>query len=331
MYLGVNSITGDEYAIERLRLVELARTGDARFVEVLHAPAVNEVYLVLEYADNGSVGDLIEQSHQLPVPSVTSIIKQIAGDLKHLHDSGYVHQDIKLSNIMLTKSGRAVLADFGIGHSFLSSAMVVGSPAYQAPGALDDSYADESESEPEPGAGTQKEDVWALGMTLYQMLFRELPFVGNNLDEIVSAIRVSAFKIPEGTDPLIVNFLQGMINVDPVKRFSIEEVLDHPLVRNADPFASDLLTAPSAERRTGEVKPFRAELCPEGASFAGIALTIKRRSSLQQYGVSRSTDAIPRASPNLKTTTRSSDSELQNHEFCYLARRLAEDEPIHFT
>jgi serine/threonine-protein kinase 11 len=80
--------------------------------------------------------------------SALSIVKQIARALYSIHSAGFVHQDIKPSNIVLTSEGRAVLSDFGIGHSFTSAAMVVGSPAYQAPEALDDAE-DGFEAEPE--------------------------------------------------------------------------------------------------------------------------------------------------------------------------------------
>jgi hypothetical protein len=56
--------------------------------------------------------------------------------------------------------------------------MIAASPDYQAAEALDDSYGDESENEPDPGVGPQKDDVSALDITLYQILFLKLPFVG---------------------------------------------------------------------------------------------------------------------------------------------------------
>jgi serine/threonine protein kinase len=262
-----------------------------------------------------------------------SIIKQISHALKYLHDAGYVHQDIKPSNILLTKKGRAILADFGIGHSFLSSAMVVGSPAYQAPEALDDSYGEESENEPEPGAGPQKEDVWALGITLYQMLFLELPFHGENLFEVVNAIKREPLRIPEGIDPLLVNLLQGMINVDPGKRWNVDEILEHPLIANAELFASDLPIAPSPKQRGGEVQIFKAEKCHDSTSFADIALAVRRRSSLREYGFvtkMREVEELPRTLSKCEFGRQRVEGELQKSGLYQRGRRIGDGEWVEF-
>jgi serine/threonine protein kinase len=158
VYLAVDQKTQMKYVAKRLRLSGLVRAGGSlatverevrlmrlfrhpnilRLIEVLHVPATNDVYLLLEYANNGSLADFIAQSHQLPQASIMSICRQVTQALKYLHDAGFVHQDVKPLNILLDRTGRAILADFSIGHSFGSSSMVVGSPAYQAPEALDD-------------------------------------------------------------------------------------------------------------------------------------------------------------------------------------------------
>jgi serine/threonine protein kinase len=114
---------------------------------------------------------------------------------------------------LIDASGRALLADFGIGHTFASARMVVGSPAFQAPEALNDSYGDCDCPECcECSDGPQKEDVWALGVTLYQLLFNTLPYCGNNLYEIVSDIMTRPLAIPDGVNSEIVKLFSGMLN-----------------------------------------------------------------------------------------------------------------------
>jgi serine/threonine protein kinase len=287
VFLGTDVRTGEDYAIKRIRLQEL-RNGDAiaslereirlmrlfrhpnilELFKVLHDASSDEVYLVLEHAAAGSLGGFIDRGQRLSVASTLSIIKQISRAIQFLHENCYVHHDIKPGNILLDRTGRAILADFGIGHSFTSASMVVGSPAYQAPEALDDSYADDPDSaDPD---GPQKEDIWALGITLYQLLFGHLPYEGDNLYQVVQAAKDRPVVIPDGTDPQVVRLLEGMLKLDPAERFLIGDVLDSPAIRRAPELASDLPEVPIVKGRDGETVQVEIDVCPEGFSFAGL-------------------------------------------------------------
>jgi serine/threonine-protein kinase 11 len=249
-----------------------------KLIEVLYHRDTNKVFLVLEYADSGCLGGFVERGQHLPVPAVLSIIKQVAQAIKYLHGIGYVHHDIKPCNILLDRTGRAILADFGIGHSFVSAAMVVGTPAYQAPECLDDSY--DEDAEPTSSEAPQKEDIWALGVTLYQLLFMRLPYQGANLYEIVNAIHEAPMKVPPETDPQIVELLHGMLKIDPADRFLIEDVLKFPPIRDAPDLARGLPPAPHIEIRERETEKQVLDVCPDGFSLAAVALPQCRRRSL---------------------------------------------------
>jgi serine/threonine protein kinase len=256
-----------------------------RLIEVLYVGPDAEAFLVLEYADQGSVADLIAQGTHLSQSAIFSILKQIAQAIQYLHATGYIHQDVKPSNILLDSSGRAVLADFGVGHSFHSAGMVVGSPAYQAPEALNDSYGSDesSDSLDEP----EKEDVWALGVTLYQLLFHTLPFAGSTLFEIVNEIKNHPLEIPAGTDPGIARLLRGMLTVDPMSRYSVDDLLRHPLIGGAADRATDLPGGRTPHCREGKVVEVAADVCGEGWSFAGCRLGGHRRFSFDREGRGR--------------------------------------------
>lgn len=286
VYLGVDVTTRKKYAIKRIKLKELCRSSSGiaqlereirlmrtfnyknilKLYEVLHVEATHYAYLVLEYAEKGSLGALLEKDVHFTHRSVFSIMKQILGALKHLHDSGFVHQDIKPGNILIDENGRAILADFGIGHSFQSAAMVVGSPAFQAPECLDDSSSDDEAEVDEDNKqesiqnknihnkvdefadlDPKKEDVWSLGVTLYQLLFNKLPFEGDNLFEIVQYIKSSNLHFPPGTDNDIIFLIKGMLTVDPSKRFSVDDVMNCPLISQADDLASEIVNIPDSQ------------------------------------------------------------------------------------
>ena len=149
--------------------------------KVLHSPFKNTVYLILDYASLGSLQRIIDNKIEMSEITISSIFKQIINGLEYLHKQGIVHQDIKPSNLLLSHEGIAKIADFGIGHSFQSANMVFGSPAYQAPEAFDDDNENDNDL---PPLDVAKEDIWSLGVTLYQAVFHQLPFIGENYFEI---------------------------------------------------------------------------------------------------------------------------------------------------
>jgi serine/threonine-protein kinase 11 len=191
-----------------------------RLHEVLHDDSNDTIYLVLNYADFGALDRLCCPDTDV----LRSVFAQILSAVSYLNSHGIVHQDIKPSNILLTADGRAFLSDFGVGHSFHSAAMVVGSPGYQAPEALADDDAD---------ASPALEDVWSLGVAFYQSLFARLPFEGDTVFEIIHRIQSQPLEIPDGTDPAIARLLSGMLTVDPRRRMTIDEIRRAEFFRDA--------------------------------------------------------------------------------------------------
>lgn len=308
VFLGIDANTKERYAIKCVNIKDLSRTSAGvmqlereirlmrtichqnilRIHEVLHSQADNLVYLVLEYADCGSLGSILAKEISLPIQTIRSIMKQVTKALKYLHSNGFVHQDIKPANILLCSDGRALLADFGIAHSFMSAAMVVGSPAYQAPEALSDSEYEEDEdddqhdySSGEDNCPQVKEDVWALGITLYQLCFKKLPYTGENLFEIVTNIKETDLEFPIGTDPNLEHLIRGMLQVEPEKRLSLDEVMQNQFVSEGSdlsvPTNVDLQEIPSIDEESTIFFQIKAEKCKHNVSFAQTALSIQDR------------------------------------------------------
>jgi serine/threonine-protein kinase 11 len=159
--------------------------------------------------------------------------------------------------------------------------MVVGSPAYQAPEALNDSYSsdDEEDSSDSSTECPQKEDVWSLGVTLYQLLFSQFPFEGENLYEIVASIKRDGLSFPEDCDPEIESLLRKMLTVDPAERIGVEELLQHPLIATASDLVESLPEVPVTNLLDGETVEIEANVCGDDLSFARMSLPSKRRFS----------------------------------------------------
>ena len=127
----------------------------------------------------------------LPADAVARIGLQIASALAHAHDRGIIHRDLKAANIVLTDAGDAKVLDFGLAKRVGPADLLDvtrprsgpgddGSPAgtlpYMAPEVL------------RGGPATERSDIWALGVLLYEMLCGRRPFEGRTGFELSSAI-----------------------------------------------------------------------------------------------------------------------------------------------
>jgi len=121
-------------------------------------------WLALEYVDGGRLSD---QDLPLPVSEVLHIVREIAAALEYLHTAGYVHRDVKPSNINFRKDGRPVLMDLGlVQRTFHSPEFAVqramGSPGYVPP-ECQESTAFDIELTP-------RADIFSLGRVIEWML-----------------------------------------------------------------------------------------------------------------------------------------------------------------
>lgn len=186
VYRGIQTSIGREVAIKVL-LSSLAAQDEgflARFhreVQVsstLQHPHVLPVYdfgesqgspyIVMAYLKGGSLADVIRQGPMV-LTEATRIITQLADALDFAHNRGVIHRDLKPSNVMLDERGNIYLADFGLAKVTdaslqLTGSRLVGTPDYMAPDLVN-----------EDGV-TRAVDVYALGVTLYQMLTGHVPF-----------------------------------------------------------------------------------------------------------------------------------------------------------
>ena len=136
-------------------------------------------FFVMPFVEGESLGSCIGRSGPLPVRRVVSILKDVARALAYAHERGVVHRDIKPHNILLA-AGAATVTDFGVakaitsarrsgaqGGTLTSAGTSLGTPLYMAP--------EQAAADPDVD---HRADIYALGITAYEMLTGAAPFAG---------------------------------------------------------------------------------------------------------------------------------------------------------
>jgi len=186
------------------------------------------VYLVFPFFEGRDLITYLEDRNFWPLEDkhAKNIFKQLANALSFCHSKGIGHRDVKLENILINKNGQVKLIDFGLCTLDDSISILqedrVGSVDYVAPELLlGKSY------------NSFKADVFSAGVVLYCLLFGKFPFVG---DERLNEIRMGTIKkitVMEKKDKFIAiskeakQLLELMLEGDPEKRISMQEVLQH--------------------------------------------------------------------------------------------------------
>lgn len=131
-------------------------------------------YLVLEYVDGRTLKDLILESGAMPPRIAIGLVTQVLDALGAAHSAGIIHRDVKPQNVIVTKSGKAKLTDFGIARDVdattttFAGNTVLGSVHYLSP--------EQAMGKPV----TESSDIYSVGVMLYEMLVGDVPFTSDN-------------------------------------------------------------------------------------------------------------------------------------------------------
>ena len=226
VYLAHDNVLDREVALKVLReqyaddegFVERFRR-EARNAASLNHPNIVQVYdqgrdddgtyyIAMEYVPGGTLKDRLAKEEPLALGEAAGIASRVAEALEVAHGRGIVHRDIKPHNVLLSASGEAKVADFGIARAASSKTMtetnlILGTAAYMSP--------EQVRGEPVGPAS----DLYSLGVVLFEMLTGRLPYEAD--DPIATAMkhindpaphpREVNPAVPEEVDALVVKLL----------------------------------------------------------------------------------------------------------------------------
>ena len=239
VFLGIHEETKEKVAIKRIKKSELNTdnllTKEINIHKILFHPYLIKMYCVIEneenifiiteYCSNEDLLKNIIKVGSFDEPKSCKIFQQILSSLEYLHKNNICHRDIKPENILLDEYGDAKLSDFGLSRKFDNNELLktpCGSPIYAAPEMLlGKKY-----------KGTNI-DIWSLGISLYTMLCGELPFEiddENDMKTLVYNIIHGKYTIPDNLSPSCRDLIQKILEINPDKRITIDEIKKHEWV-----------------------------------------------------------------------------------------------------
>ncbi|KAK9273074.1 hypothetical protein L1049_017881 [Liquidambar formosana] len=247
-YLCTDLSTGDKFACKSISKKKLRSAVDIedvrREVEIMkHMPKHpnivslkdtyeddNAVHIVMELCEGGELFDRIVARGHYTERAAAAVTKTIVEVVQMCHKHGVMHRDLKPENFLFAnKKENAPLKaiDFGLSVFFKPGEQfteIVGSPYYMAPEVLKRNYGPEV-------------DVWSAGVILYILLCGVPPFWAETEQGVAQAIIRSVIDFKRDPWPKVSDnakdLVKKMLEPEPKKRLTAQEVLDHPWLQNA--------------------------------------------------------------------------------------------------
>ena len=180
--LGAERFLREIMLAARLQHPHIVSVYDSGEIERVARPGVPILWFTMPYVEGESLRERLRREGAMRPEEALRIGREVARGLEYAHEHGVIHRDVKPENILLTRDGSTLVADFGIARPTGSSTapdltgtgIVVGTPAYMSP--------EQATGLADLDART---DVYALGCVVYEMLTGEPPFGGATAHAIV--------------------------------------------------------------------------------------------------------------------------------------------------
>ncbi|KAJ3223955.1 hypothetical protein HDU81_008823 [Chytriomyces hyalinus] len=231
--LATHTLTGQEVAVKVVDKIHAAVV--AREIETwrhLHHPNIaqllevlvteSKIYMITEYCEGGEAFDYLCSVGRMDdgEAATRKLFREIVMAVGYCHEKNFVHRDLKLENVLLTKDLTVKVIDFGFTRPFKEQHLLdtyCGSVAYAAPEMiLGKKY-----------SGPQA-DIWSLGVILYTLLCGSLPFDDDNESIVHQKISELDYELPDYLHEDSKSLISQILKINPTDRISVQDILLHP-------------------------------------------------------------------------------------------------------
>ena len=236
--LGKHTLTGESVAIKILDKIILSQTPEdyelvkqeisilkivkhkyiVQLYEILETP--QHIYIIMEYCEGKDLMDFILSKQHLSELESLKFFQQLINALFYLHSQNIAHRDVKIDNMLLDKNKDLKLVDFGLSTKYSDDILLdqpCGTVVYAAPEVLDGNE-----------YHGMLADVWSSGIVLYGMASGYLPFSDKDDEINKKNVLEGNIDIPEFFSPLLKDLLRHMLDVNPITRYTLQEIKQHP-------------------------------------------------------------------------------------------------------
>ncbi|OAL37300.1 hypothetical protein AYO20_03476 [Fonsecaea nubica] len=177
-------------------------------------------YMLFEYVNGGQMLDYIIAHGRLKEKQARKFARQIASALDYCHRNSIVHRDLKIENILISKTGDIKIIDFGLSNLYSPRSLLktfCGSLYFAAPELL----------QARQYTGPEV-DVWSFGIVLYVLVCGKVPFDDQSMPQLHAKIKRGIVDYPQWLTAECKNIISRMLVVDPRDRASLQEIMNHP-------------------------------------------------------------------------------------------------------
>jgi serine/threonine-protein kinase len=168
----------------------LAKLNQSDFIVsyVEHGKTDGTLYLLMDYIEADNLKGLFARHDPVLTENVAQILIDMAVGLGHVHESGFMHLDFKPENVLVTRNGGVRLIDFDLAQPISEKPLKMsknpGTPGYMAPEQLQRKPID------------SRADIFAYGVTAYELVTNHKPFPGETPGEILAAQLDNSSPVP---------------------------------------------------------------------------------------------------------------------------------------